>query len=174
MTMTKNGLIWGEESIQAVVDAINNTFDRNGNQPLKTSDIHYVATAGAVKQGAANINAKAAYYDDTPLDFMKINMYQAGVQLDKEHTATNSELALMTQVISACAHLGYTAADAGEIYNALHVLTKEGTSQLLNEFEKYFGKEITREDFSAAIINTVFKEIATSDVSENNLITTIA
>jgi hypothetical protein len=100
MTMTNKGLVFGEESIEAVVEAINNVarYDSNGQlkQPLKTSDIHYLATAGAVKQGAANINSKSSYYDDTPFDFFKIKMYQAGVQLDKEHHADNSELALMT------------------------------------------------------------------------------
>lgn len=175
--LTNKGLVWGEDSIEATVEAINNVAEyRNGKlyQPLKISDIHYVATAGAVKQGAANINSKSAYYDDTPLDFMKINMYQAGVQLDKEHHADNSELALMTQVISACAHLGYTAADAGEIYNALYTLTQQGTKDLLGSFKQYLGQEITQKDFASAIINTVFKQIATQNVDENNLITTIA
>lgn len=177
MTMTKNGLVFGEESIQAVVEAMNNVgYYKDGKliQPLKTSDIHYVATAGAVKQGAANINSKSLYYDDTELDFMKIKMHQAGVQLDKEHGAQGEELALMTQVISACAHLGYTAGDAMQIYNALYTLTEQGTSDLLNSFKQFTGAEISKEDFTSVIINNVFKQIAQQNVSENNLITTIA
>lgn len=178
LKMSKNGLIYGEESIKAVVEAINNVnyIDSNGKliQPLKKFDIHYVCDSGSIKQGAANINSKSTYYDDNPLDFMKVNMYQAGVQLDKEHSAENSELALMTQVISACAHLGFTASDAGEIYNALYTLTEHGTRDLLKSFEKFVGNEIKPEDFSAAIINSIFKQIATQNVSENNLITTIA
>jgi hypothetical protein len=68
---------------------------RNGSdvyQPLKHSDIHYVPTVGAVKQGAGNINKNL----DGPLNFMKIRMSQSGIQLDKEHHADDSELSLMT------------------------------------------------------------------------------
>ena len=59
-------------------------------------DIHYVVTEGAIKQGAANINKASAFDDDTPLNFMRIKLYQAGIQLDKEHNADESELSLIT------------------------------------------------------------------------------
>mgnify|MGYP006387648927 FL=1 len=42
-------------------------------------------------------------YDDLSLSFMKLMLYQAGIQLDKEHHADKAELSLMTQVVSACA-----------------------------------------------------------------------
>ena len=32
------------------------------------TDVHYLATAGAVKQGAANINPASRYNDDIPYD----------------------------------------------------------------------------------------------------------
>jgi hypothetical protein len=65
-------------------------------QPMKHSDIHYMPTVGAIKQGACNINPKSCYYGHNKLNFMKVRMYQAGIQLDKEHHADNSELSLMT------------------------------------------------------------------------------
>ena len=65
-------------------------------QPMKHSDIHYMPTVGAIKQGACNINPKSCYYGHNKLNFMKVKMYQAGIQLDKEHHADNSELSLMT------------------------------------------------------------------------------
>jgi hypothetical protein len=34
------------------------------DQVLKRSIINYVVTEGAIKQGAANINSKTAYFDD--------------------------------------------------------------------------------------------------------------
>ena len=67
--------------------------------PLKQMDIHYVVTEGAIKQGAANINRANIFdneTDDTPLNFMRIKLYQAGIQLDKEHNADESELSLIT------------------------------------------------------------------------------
>jgi hypothetical protein len=74
-------------------------------QPLKHADIHYLATEGAIKQGASNINSARVYatstlesndYDDLSLSYMKVKLYQAGIQLDKEHHADKAELSLMT------------------------------------------------------------------------------
>jgi hypothetical protein len=50
---------------------------------------------------------------------MKVKLYQAGIQLDKEHHADKAELSLMTQVISACALKGYTISEALHLYQAL-------------------------------------------------------
>jgi hypothetical protein len=65
-------------------------------QPLKHSDIHYMPTAGAVKQGMGNINSIDCMNKVGKLNYFKINMYQAGIQLDKEHLADNEEISLMT------------------------------------------------------------------------------
>jgi hypothetical protein len=58
-------------------------------------------------------------------------MYQAGIQLDKEHHADDSELSLMTQVISACAAKGYTLEAAIGLYDALRKSTEIGTKDHL-------------------------------------------
>jgi hypothetical protein len=63
---------------------------------MKMSDVHYMPTVGAIKQGACNINPKSCFYGKHDLNFMKVRMLQAGIQLDKEHHADNSELSLMT------------------------------------------------------------------------------
>jgi hypothetical protein len=53
-------------------------------QPLKHSDIHYLVTEGAIKQGASNINSAKVYhtstlesndYDDLSLSYMKVKLY---------------------------------------------------------------------------------------------------
>jgi hypothetical protein len=67
-----------------------------------------MATAGAIKQGAGNINS-VDWYNRThefneetgeivgeSLNFMRIHMNQAGIQLDKEHNADDDELSMMT------------------------------------------------------------------------------
>ena len=53
-------------------------------------------TAGAVKQGMGNINSIDYMNKVGKLNYFKINMYQAGIQLDKEHLADNEEISLMT------------------------------------------------------------------------------
>nr|DAD59221.1 MAG TPA: hypothetical protein [Bacteriophage sp.] len=95
------------------------------------SDVHYLATAGAVKQGAANINSASKYNDDVPYDTQRIHMYQSGIQLDKEHHADEAELSLMTQVISACAAKGYTIDTAIGLYDALRKSTDINTKEHL-------------------------------------------
>jgi hypothetical protein len=43
-------------------------------QPMKLSDIHYMPTVGAIKQGAANINPKSMYYNKGTLNHMRVKM----------------------------------------------------------------------------------------------------
>jgi hypothetical protein len=65
-------------------------------------------------------------------------MYQAGIQLDKEHHADESELSLMTQVISACAAKGYTFDDTVGLYSALRKSTDIKTRDHLNALVDLF------------------------------------
>jgi len=53
-------------------------------QPLKFSDIHYLATAGAIKQGAGNINGTEWY--DTK-GFSKIDLVEDPVELHAKNSA---------------------------------------------------------------------------------------
>jgi hypothetical protein len=49
-------------------------------QPMKYSDIHYMPTIGAVKQGAANINSNKGFYNlEEILNWMQVEMWQAGI-----------------------------------------------------------------------------------------------
>jgi hypothetical protein len=70
---------------------------------------------------------------------MKLMLYQAGIQLDKEHHADKAELSLMTQVISACALKGYTIMEALHLYKALASI---GEAQLA-EFYKIVKDYVT-------------------------------
>jgi hypothetical protein len=99
-------------------------------QPLKHSDIDYLATNGAVKQGAANINRKSKYTDDKELDFQRIKMFQGGIQLDKEHHADNSELSLPTQVVKAASSLGYTYDQGIALHQAIGDTARIGIEEL--------------------------------------------
>lgn len=114
---------YSEISIKRTVD-IMNSQKVNGVQFMKNSDVHWVVTAGAVKQGAANINPSSAYIDDNPFLTQTILMYQAGIQLDKEHHADDEDLSLLTQVVSACSANGYTFEQAQKLYSALYGATK--------------------------------------------------
>ena len=116
--------------------------------PLKESDIHYIVTEGAIKKGAANINTVAEYSNDKQLNFYKIKLTQAGIQLDPEHEADQSEVSLMTQVISGLADRGYTTALADEVYTALADLSnlaiQDSYKAFLQAYEQADRSEIQR------------------------------
>ena len=129
--------VQSENSIKFVVDMMNRVGIRQSDniqtqedvyQFMKHSDIHYMPVDGSVKQGAANMNDSKMWSTDNPemLNFMKVKMNQAGIQLDKEHNADSEEVSLMTQVISACAQRGYTLGRSTKMYQALASLAKVG------------------------------------------------
>ena len=164
-------LQWSETSIENVVKAIINcgivkqgvetvkTSD-DVDQPLKNSDIHYLCNEGSIKYGAANINEIDAMNDDaSTLNYFTIAMYNAGIQLDKEHSADESELSLMTQVMSACASMGYTFERAQKVYEALSQIGQINTNDLQSGIDDQVQTRKT--------VNKILaKAIATSNSSE--------
>lgn len=171
----KNGkLLPSNTSVENVVLAMNSIgTPKNNNvqtqddiwQALKMSDVHYLATAGAVKQGAANINSASKYNDDVPYDIQRIHMYQSGIQLDKEHHADEAELSLMTQVISACAAKGYTIDTAIGLYDALRKSTDINIKEHLQAVQALFtdGSENSIQNFQEVLMQSIVKAIATSN-----------
>jgi hypothetical protein len=106
MELKGGKLVPSEESIKLTIHAINNvgisltpeekTTQDDVYQFMKHSDVHYLVTAGAIKQGAGNINPNSFYTSGEQLNTMRIHMLQAGIQLDKEHEADGEEVSLMT------------------------------------------------------------------------------
>lgn len=141
-------------------------------QPMKHSDIHYSPTIGAVKQGAANINPTSCYIGKHDLNFMQVEMRQAGIQLDKEHQADNEHLSLMTQVISAACSMGYTQQDAANLYQALYNLTKSSTKEFRNSLGSLVST--TSDDFEAAITSTIIKSLINTSSTDGDSLQIIA
>ena len=141
-------------------------------QPMKHSDIHYSPTIGAVKQGAANINPTSCYTGKHDLNFMQVEMRQAGIQLDKEHHADNEHLSLMTQVISAACSMGYTQQDATNLYQALYNLTKSSTKEFRNSLGSLINT--TSDDFEAAITSTIIKSLINTSSTDGDSLQIIA
>lgn len=152
---------YGEASILNMVEAINSCGillsgtipedQSNYYQPMKHSDTHYLVTAGAIKQGASNLNTASSYYKIRPYNRFKMKANFAGIQLDKSHHADQSEISMMTQVISACAALGYSFESSSKLYKALESLAKVGVKDIADGLAEYletnndlkFRKEIT-------------------------------
>lgn len=156
------GMYTDEEKSQ--FKASKNITQQNVWQPLKHSDIHWLVTGGAIKQGAANINSKAKYDNAEPLNFYRVRMLQAGPQLDKEHHAENAEVNNPTQVISALAQTATTTNLADNVYRALNVITNLATEKLSSELRDYVltdsakAKSAFAEEVSKLIISKLAKE----------------
>ena len=139
-------------------------------QASKHSDIHYLVTEGAIKQGAANINSVNTYSDNTPFNFQRILTNQIGIQLDKEHHADGEELTLMRQVINACAFRGYSLDVANEMYETLSTLIRIGLKDQLDAFRKYIQYDSDNGNFAKEIELIVKKAILNSGPKDGNLI----
>ena len=129
--------------------------------PLKDADIHYLVTKGAIKKYAANVNSKEAYFSDRQLNFFKIRMLEAGIQLDPTHDADQSIVSMMTQVISALAERGYTRQEAQEVYEALSELTSLAIADGMQAFNKYFTTK-DRADLQTVVSKLIVDEFAFS------------
>lgn len=173
----------GEASINNVVKAVNSCgilfygdkpYDQsNFYQPMKHSDTHYLVTEGAIKQGTANFNTKDWYYRDGQYNRFSIKANQAGIQLDKEHHADDSEISMMTQVVSACAALGYTWNEANKMYQALYSLTQQGIEPLLGPLMDILQVQENKEDFSKMIAGLLVKSLGNSSKSKDGVIVTV-
>ena len=181
-------LVYSENSVQAVAKLANEVGDvkdslkseddiydyvkiKIGNQvkflyqPLKHSDINYIATEGAIKMFQGNINP-VSKYSGGDLNFVTFFAFQYGIQLDKEHNADQSELSMMTQVMNACAFRGFTFNIAKNLFQALQSLNRLGVSDFMEPFDKMFYGETLKDKEDGA------KEFA--DVINKHLIDTLS
>lgn len=199
MDLINGELIPSNTSVENVVTAMNsigtvksNTVETQDDiwQALKMVDVHYLCTAGAVKQGGANINSVSRFKldDDIPYDIQKIYMYQSGIQLDKSHQADDADISLMTQVVSACASRGYTFETALELYKSLKQSTEIKAKKHLDAFRNLFKSEFEKDQdnsnenikqvekdnivFQEVLMESIIKAIATSNGT--NFVKTIA
>lgn len=199
----KGKYIYDESSIEAVVELMNATgyvinpkgeirYQDDFYQPLKHADIHYLATEGAIKQGASNINSAKVYntstlesdeYDDLSLAYMKVKLYQAGIQLDKEHHADKAELSLMTQVISACALKGYTITEALHLYQALASIGEAQLSEFYNIVKDYVTLDANAsqdekleltDKIRGLLYDTLLSTLSKQEVDLNNIASAMA
>lgn len=180
-SMSDEGLIPSEASIRNVVKAVNsvgvklsdNVLSQNDvYQPLKHSSIQYVVTAGAIKQGAANVNLKSSYYNEDPYLTMNFKTNDIGIQLDAEHTADESTLSIMTQVVNALSSRGYTTELAQEVYDAMFALTESGIDDYVKGFDEYINVNDSTK-FKNAIVSTIVKSIQNSTSKDGNLMQAI-
>lgn len=152
---------------------VNPTTNDQVDQILKRSMIDYIVTEGAIKQGAANVNTRQAYFDPNyKLTTMRLSMHDAGIQLDAEHHADDSTLSLMTQVLNALGARGYSSEIADEVYEALKGLAREA----LKDFD-WSDTEIKNADtpeMQEFLADITVRAIRTTSSTDGNLINALS
>ena len=143
------------------------------HQPLKHSSIQYIITAGAIKQGASNINSSKAFYDPNyKLNTFTIDATNIGIQLNAEHHADNSTLSLMTQVVNALSARNFMTEEADEVYRALESITKYAISDFTDEL----GQVLNRNDkkFKDSLVQIIIDSLKNNPSREGDIIASIA
>lgn len=132
------------------------------NQVLKNASLAYVATIGAVKQGASNTNSSELYKDPNyKATYMTVNAFNWGIQLNSEHHANDSLLSLMTQVVNALGARGYTQQEADSVYRALHNVAVE---KMRGMFQSIItGDDTKLRDIAADLIINSLKNSTSTD-----------
>lgn len=188
-------LVPSESSFRNLVKAMNNISEQPFSkskppasqtevyQNLKYSNIDYIVTEGAIKQGAANVNSNKVYTDiDYEFTTMNIRMHDSGIQLDAEHEADDSTISLMTQVVNALCARGYTLEECEDVYEAMLELTRVSISDYIDGLSEYFSSvdEETGQPtgdptkLKDALASTIVKALSNASDRDGNLLQAIS
>lgn len=131
----KNGEI-NDGSNDLLYDVITESIHTEGEKEisgaLKSKMIHIIANHSSLKAGATNLNPSAAFTNDRELIYNTYESRFMGPQLDASHSADDSSIKEVTQIISAIAQGGHTAEIAREAYEDIQSIINESARKYLN------------------------------------------
>lgn len=173
-----NKIVPSENSIRMIVDLGNNVgLDRNGNkftnsntpysqnecyQFMKHGNADLIVSNGAIKQGYANVNRVydvIGNKDGLPSTFA-INTDYFGIQLDPTHTADNSRVSELSQVLSSLSSMGFSSDDADAIYKALGVVAKSSLQSMVKGIGYTSTANMEFKDYRKLIANIIVKAMS--------------
>lgn len=135
------------------------TPDNNKDYPLKNKMIHIISNLSAVKAGGTNVNSEEYWHNSKRLAYTSYDSRFMGPQLDAGHEVDASEIKEVTQVISALAQNGNTAAYAREAYNDIAIVIKKSAEPYLKYMKP--GEAVNKDELykylSDKFISTVLK-----------------
>lgn len=118
-------LEYNEKSIELATQIANDVEISIGNgrtyQPMKYSNINYVANESGVKQGVTNINPLESLFSSEietvkQLATSTMDIDFVGIQMNADHTVDDAEVSEPTQVLSALIQKGLSFDIANEVY----------------------------------------------------------
>jgi len=134
---TPDGFKFDESSNDLLYDLITNFEQKNEigekQYPLKDKLIHILSNHTAFKSGVVNLNPRSSWESARSLSYTTVENRHFGPQLDAGHSADESTIKEVTQIISALAQNENTAHIANKVYADLAKII-EGN---LNKYEKH-------------------------------------
>ena len=119
-------------------------------QLLKSSHIGYAANTSSVKRGQFNIQSEDIWTSDKAVIYTELSNKGLGKQQDTDHTADESTVSEMTQVVASLDVMGYTHEIARLAFQDLGKISAEGlrveTEVLLNLIAKSNNIDTTNQD----------------------------
>lgn len=145
-------------------------------QPLKLSDVSYLANHSAIKNGAINLLDTSNYYNNLDLTYVEIDPDFIGIQMSAEHHAENSEVSEMTQVMSALIQKGISYETTLAVYRDLGSYIAKGlepfmnvnNNQLIVTLGKQLLQSFSTDDLSAENLASRYIKLIKDDLLENN------
>ena len=130
MSLVDGNLKYTEKGNHIVADII-------CDEDLKDNFIAYVVNKSAVKVGVENLNDKSAWYNNTPLDTMRMSTKYGGLQMNAEHELEDSEVSEMTQMISALTEKGFSWELVKQIYSDIGDVVLESLKTFKANIKNY-------------------------------------
>lgn len=134
-------------------------------QFMKKGNADLIVSNGAIKQGFANVNrVEDVIYnqDGLPSTFLVDTRY-FGIQLDPTHTANNSQVSELTQVINALSSMGYTSEESSRIYKALGIVAQSSIDDLINKMGVKDVSTMSFKQMRDLVSNILVKAMAERD-----------
>ena len=162
MYSVDKNLNFSEGSNDLIYDIVTNYVNEEGKYILKDQMIHFISNATSFKSGQINLNPSSLWTNDEKLTYSTFNNQYLGPQLDANHTADESKIKEITQIISALAQSPLTAKIADEVYRDIARIIKESSVKYNNVLkEKLTDKEF--ENFYNTLSRGFAHELANSD-----------
>lgn len=141
------------------------TQDIEGRYVLKDHIIHILSNKSAIKAGASNVNNSSSWKNSSELLYSTYENRFMGPQLDANHSADESKIKEVTQVISALAQNSSTSELAKEAYDGIYKVIEASMKPYLKYLingSQNVDKDKLYSHISQKFINTVLNTEGTS------------
>ena len=139
-------------------------------QFMKKGNADLIVSNGAIKQGYANVNRinDIIYNQDGLPNTFSVDARYFGIQLDPTHTANNSQVSELTQVISALSSMGFTSEVSSKIYDALGIVASSSVDDLISKMGVKDASTMSFKQMRDLVSNILVKAMAERDALDDN------